>query len=249
MARESKLTNEVYASLLHQIASGEISVGSKLPTEAELAQTYSVSRFVIRGAITQLRSHGYIETIRGSGSFVTKPKDKPEPSPREYIFQPCTDTQFEMHGLADVLLINEIRMLFEGELAALAALRWDEKDMEAIEAAYYGAIDGEKDHDEALRYEMDFHYSIIKASKNAFGVACYNWMKPYLLVGTNLNHQLHLMLPKLSHKKVLKEHKTILKALHARDAEAARKAMCEHIAIFHSDIEHTKDAVDFKKSS
>jgi DNA-binding GntR family transcriptional regulator len=53
-----------------QIASGELPVASQLPSEAELASRYGVSRMTVRQAMDQLENAKLVVRHRGSGSFV-----------------------------------------------------------------------------------------------------------------------------------------------------------------------------------
>lgn len=52
------------------ILSGQVKEGDKLPSEAELCETYAASRVTVRSALQSLQEQGYIRTVRGSGSVV-----------------------------------------------------------------------------------------------------------------------------------------------------------------------------------
>jgi DNA-binding GntR family transcriptional regulator len=56
--------------LLAQISSGELPVDSQLPSEAEMAARYGVSRMTVRQAMDQLESAKVIVRHQGSGSYV-----------------------------------------------------------------------------------------------------------------------------------------------------------------------------------
>jgi GntR family transcriptional regulator len=56
--------------LLAQIASGELPVSSQLPSEAEMAARYGVSRMTVRQAMDQLENAKVIIRHQGSGSYV-----------------------------------------------------------------------------------------------------------------------------------------------------------------------------------
>lgn len=56
-----------------KIEAGEYKIREKLPSERELAETYSVSRMTARQAITYLLDQGIVYRERGSGTFVQAP--------------------------------------------------------------------------------------------------------------------------------------------------------------------------------
>jgi DNA-binding GntR family transcriptional regulator len=68
-----RLTSHIRVALeLHNlIIKGEQPVGSKLPSESRLCKKYGVSRPTIRRPKELLIEEGLIESIRGSGSFVS----------------------------------------------------------------------------------------------------------------------------------------------------------------------------------
>jgi GntR family transcriptional regulator len=56
--------------LTAKIAAGDFPVGSRLPGEAELAETYEVARMTVRRALDVLRERGLVRTLHGRGSVV-----------------------------------------------------------------------------------------------------------------------------------------------------------------------------------
>jgi DNA-binding GntR family transcriptional regulator len=63
-----------YSSVAHtlkaEIAAGEHSVGTKLPTEYELCRRFDVSRSTVRQALAELESAGLVRRRQGSGTTV-----------------------------------------------------------------------------------------------------------------------------------------------------------------------------------
>jgi DNA-binding FadR family transcriptional regulator len=58
------------AALRRAVLVGELPVGSKLPTERELAATFGVSRLTLRAALATLTAQGVLSVRHGSGYFV-----------------------------------------------------------------------------------------------------------------------------------------------------------------------------------
>jgi DNA-binding GntR family transcriptional regulator len=64
----------VYDELYKMIMDGVFAIDSKLPSEAELAKLFGVSRMTLRQALSLLKNDGLLTIIPGSGNYVTKPK-------------------------------------------------------------------------------------------------------------------------------------------------------------------------------
>ncbi|MFJ7976991.1 GntR family transcriptional regulator [Peribacillus sp. JNUCC 23] len=60
----------VYDELLLQITKGEYPVGSRLPSEPDLASRLGISRATLRQALALLQDDGLVRNIRGKGNFV-----------------------------------------------------------------------------------------------------------------------------------------------------------------------------------
>ncbi|TGY43486.1 trehalose operon repressor [Clostridium sartagoforme] len=61
---------EIYNEIVSNIENGNLEVDSKLPSEAQLMDKYSVSRDTIRKSLNLLEQNGYIQKSKGKGSFV-----------------------------------------------------------------------------------------------------------------------------------------------------------------------------------
>ena len=68
--RRQKLSDFLYEQVLGLILSSEYPVGARLPTEADLAARFDVSRPVVREALARLREDGLVVSRQGSGSYV-----------------------------------------------------------------------------------------------------------------------------------------------------------------------------------
>ena len=64
------LSRELADQLRSRIMSGEFPQTTRLPSEAQVASEYGVSRVSVRTAMKMLESQGLVETRHGSGSFV-----------------------------------------------------------------------------------------------------------------------------------------------------------------------------------
>jgi len=75
VARDSAY-RELAASLREGIRKGEFAGGRRLPTEAELAVTHSLSRQTVRRAMQELVNDGFIYRVAGRGTYPVADSDR-----------------------------------------------------------------------------------------------------------------------------------------------------------------------------
>ena len=107
------LTDRVCEALVQLISGEDFPPGSRLPSEMKMAGRFGVSRTVIREAVSRLKSEGLVESRQGSGVFVREGNmDAP------FRLDPNI-----LDSIQSVLQVVELRMVLEGEIAAIAASR------------------------------------------------------------------------------------------------------------------------------
>jgi GntR family transcriptional regulator len=78
-AQPLPLYAQVELALVAHINDQGLKPGDRLPTEAEISATYSVSRATVRQALTRLVAEGRVGRIQGLGSFVARPRPTHQP--------------------------------------------------------------------------------------------------------------------------------------------------------------------------
>ncbi|MET9593337.1 GntR family transcriptional regulator [Streptomyces sp. NPDC006516] len=68
--------HDIADDLRHQIMTGSIKPGDRLPSEAGLAARYRVSTVTLRRALAVLQGEGLVEKIHGKGNYVRHPRRK-----------------------------------------------------------------------------------------------------------------------------------------------------------------------------
>ena len=142
MKRRS-LAEEVVDTLTEQVRTGLLKPGDKLPTESALMQTYSVSRTVVREAISRLQAAGLAESRHGIGTFVLDAG-----AARGLQVSARADAQ-------DELAMIELRLAIEVESAGLAAVRRSTEQLRAIRLAL------ETSH-------VEFYQRVVEATGNRY---------------------------------------------------------------------------------
>src|SRR5216684_8189685 len=78
-ARAAALVNDhlylqVARALKKEIVGGVYPVGSQLPTEDDLCERFSVSRYTVREALRRLRENNLVSSRQGAGTVVVPPR-------------------------------------------------------------------------------------------------------------------------------------------------------------------------------
>lgn len=72
MGKSESMEYEKVIDYINQlICSGELGVGSKLPTERSIAETLRIGRNSTREALSILHGMGMIRSVQGSGNYLT----------------------------------------------------------------------------------------------------------------------------------------------------------------------------------
>jgi GntR family transcriptional regulator, transcriptional repressor for pyruvate dehydrogenase complex len=211
------LTDTIYARLLALIAEQQLSAGDRLPGELGLAQQFGVSRPVLRQALARLRAEGRVTARQGAGHFVAQ-----APQHRTIDYGP-------MQGIADVRRFLEFRCILEGESAALAAQCRKPKLRAAItarrQALEAATLRGQPGIDE----DIAFHQAIAQASENRYLILTIGALVEQTQIAIRLVRELSPQPLMHRWQDVRAEHLDIDEAIAARDAQAARRAMTEHL--------------------
>lgn len=213
--RNGHLPDDIAIDLLSQITSGNFAIGDRLPSERDLCSQYSVSRAVVREALSQLKSEGLVEARAGSGAYVTQ-KD----STNAFRFQ-----RFSVSNRASLEEAMELLIPIEVAATRIAARRRNEDDLKKIKRALIGmeyALASDK-----LGVEEDylFHQTIVVATHNQHFISLCQHLEASAKniirqarsnTKTNLTDQLDA---------VQEEHKAIYQAIaDGNEAEAAHTA-------------------------
>jgi GntR family transcriptional regulator / MocR family aminotransferase len=124
---------QVCDALRSAIRSGRLRAGERLPSSRELALSAKVSRFTVMRSYELLTAQGYIETVGGSGTFVTmKNLNSLEPT-MEFNAQPESDVALP---IIDSSLSAFGKRVFEGDSI-------ESSDAELFRELNYGAPSAE----------------------------------------------------------------------------------------------------------
>lgn len=219
--RPRSLALALVAALGEQIRAQHYGRGERLPTEAALMETFGVSRTVVREALSKLQAAGLVETRHGIGTFVV---DDGQSAP----FRVAPE---QLATLQDVIAVLELRMAVETEAAALAAQRRGEADVKSMRAAldaFSEAVDQGRD---AVAADHEFHAGIARATQNTRFVDLMGALGQGAIPRARLSGSVERSAEQVAYlRRINLEHESILHAIVAGDAEAARAAMRTHLS-------------------
>ncbi|MFC6490507.1 FadR/GntR family transcriptional regulator [Nitratireductor sp. GCM10026969] len=208
-----------HAFVVHEIGTaivkGEYPVGSLLPGDAELAERFNVSRTVLREAMKTLSAKGLVFARARIGTRVT------ERTQWNLFDADVLTWHFEAGVTQDFLRhLSEMRLSFEPFAARLATQNATPDEI----ARLYGLTDkmgaAHSKEDFALA-DLELHMAILDASKNPFMYSVGNLIEAALVSAFKLSSPVES--PR--HQDSVKQHRAIVEAIEAGDADAAAAAM------------------------
>ena len=228
----SSTAEEAVRQIEFLLLDGVLSSGDRLPGERDLAERLAISRPVLRDALKELEARGLIVSRHGGGTYVA-----------DLIGQVFSKPVAELvarheRSTRDYL---EYRRELEGYAAALAARRATSADRARLEEIRKRMIDAyERDDFQAeIEGDIDLHNAVGEAAHNIILMhtlrACYK----LLAEGIFYHKRMILDLPG-SRINILDQHRAIVDAILAGDAEAARHASEAHIDYVASSVEEAR---------
>ena len=202
-APRSLMGDDIYDLLLSKIVSREFAPGVRLSVDG-IARELSVSQTPIRQAMSRLCAQGLVVNRRNAGFFAA-------PLPSKDVF----------------LASLEFRLITEPAAAALCARNASDRDIETLgdllQQMHGASSGGPESYGHFSALDLKFHDKIAEASGNPFLQQSLLDLRQKMVVfrmsfAPNLRYDLQ------------DEHVRLFAAIEARDEEAARAVMHEHIA-------------------
>jgi DNA-binding FadR family transcriptional regulator len=206
---------QVAARLTRRIVNGEIAEG-RAPSELDISREFGVSRVVARETLKILASLDIVDIAQGRRVAV-----RPQ-AEWDYLSPLLAEWLPEEH--VDELLreLLQMRELLEPELAAMAAVAISDETLARLRAELERMASLESDPEAYLEVDHEFHMEICRAANNRILdriMYSARWLGTASRRVTNQGS-----LPNAT-----RDHALIYRALEARDPDAARAAMREHV--------------------
>ncbi|MCR4425111.1 MAG: FadR family transcriptional regulator [Firmicutes bacterium] len=213
------LSQEVADRIQRLIVDQSLEVGTMLPSENSLAQSFGVSRTVIREAFKVLKAKGLVDVQPGKGTVVRSPGRK---SVSDTIKLYLTVKQGGKPSHIEALY--EIREVLECRIAELAAARRTPEDLCHLRDALERMKEQQEDAQGWTRADLEYHRLLARSTQNdlfllllqpiaeLLGEVIYRgWTEPS---GADQG---------------IAAHEAILRAIEEQSPEEARRLMADHV--------------------
>ena len=211
------LSDQVADVMAAKIRAGRLAAGDKLPTEAAMVDQFSVSRTVVREALSRLKSLGLVESRQGSGVFVKK-----------VSFSPLNFDTKSVASRQAVIQMVEVRRALEAEVAALAAQRRTKTDIKRIHQSITQLDKAVAAGGDGVLEDVQYHLAIAEAARNPFLMGTLQYLGQFLQGATRVTRANEARRDDFA-RQVRDEHAVIYLAIEASDAEAARLEAGAHM--------------------
>jgi GntR family transcriptional regulator, transcriptional repressor for pyruvate dehydrogenase complex len=217
--RPRGLVSEIVQTLTDDIRASRLSVGEKLPTEAELMLRFNVSRPVIRQAIAHLQAASLVKTRHGIGSFV-----------QETLAPTFRISPQDLATVADVVALLELRISLETEAAGLAAQRRLSVNLANMALSLSEFRTNIVNSTDTVASDYRFHREIAIATQNRHFSDLLTYLGTSIIPRARVNTADAAPEGRVAYlERAYSEHESIYNAIKAQDVESARAAMRTHL--------------------
>jgi GntR family transcriptional regulator, transcriptional repressor for pyruvate dehydrogenase complex len=209
------VTDQIVERMTAFILDAKLRPGDKLPSERDLMVQLGVGRSSLREAIKTLSAIGIVDVQIGDGMYVSGGQTAVLTKPLSW------GLLLGDHSTREVI---EARRVVEVELIGLATPRITPADLAEIGALWETMRANDNNAEAFTEADQAFHLAIAKAARNSV---------LYHVLDT-LRHIIRIWIFKTfseypDRQPGFDEHAAIYAALEARDPDAARRAMAEHL--------------------
>ena len=211
-SRRLTLSLQVQNTLQERIMNGTYGKDEYLPSESSLSDEFGVSRTTVRDAVGALVEKGMLQRQQGKGILVIdRTTDVATASLRNMMLRgPYTVAEF-----------LETREMIEKQVASRAT----EAQIARMQATIERMLASTHDISQYIRYDLEFHTQMARASQNHLLVMVYDAISPML--GQMIQH---VVLAAGAVEEEMRYHSKILECVRNGDGAGAQQRTMEHDA-------------------
>ena len=217
--KPKKVSAQIAEQIRSSILAGEFAPGDKLPPERELAEMFGVSRPSVREALNMLAAGGLIMSYQGGGTVVKSLVEITSGNPLSELIRGQSERALD---------VIEVRKGMESWTAFYAAQRALPDDVRKLEEIIAGMERNLDSFSPSEDLDANFHIVIARATHNIVWLhlmqTIFDAMKEFQQTVWRA-----VYLTTEDHRLLYEHHRRIFESIKARDPEAARRAMLEHL--------------------
>jgi DNA-binding FadR family transcriptional regulator len=226
-ARQNRIFQDVVQQIQEAIIQGDLKVGDQLPAERKLIEMFGISRGTLRESLRVLEQKGLIEIKTGvSGGSVVKGVTTEQLS--ENLGFLIRSQKVPLRDL------GEFRTGLDGMVAAMAAKRGTQEEVEALQQILAEAArlftEGRDSWDEFIRVDEQFHLKLAKMSGNLL----FQTVLETVYYNIHTYYERFLPLEEQILRENLADLQQLTDAVARHDAARARTIAIEHVSKFTS---------------
>jgi GntR family transcriptional repressor for pyruvate dehydrogenase complex len=210
------LTKQATETLRRFILTEDLKPNDQLPSERELSESLSVSRNIVREALSVLVAEGLIVKQPGRGIFVTN-------FDREAV-APQIAVSFDYNGRSPAAL-SEARAAVELGAISLIARRITGEELQRLKAINASLEENRRMRRSTIKDDIEFHKLLLQSSHNPVLIELIPLLVEYFRLAVLYQPSAIFHNP----ERVISEHGKIIDALQSRDPAAARQALIDHL--------------------
>ena len=218
-ARSTSLVQLVANQIETMIRERRLVEGDQLPNERELCRQFGVSRTVVREAVAWLSAKDLLEVRGGAGGGIVV-----RAPTAELVSNSLSLLLSLEHDPSQHAKVLEVRRLLEVEIAALAAERRNEADLDKLAAILAAHEQVQDDRERFAQLDLDFHVAIASATQNELFVILLDSLRGISLSIRRLGYS-----TPGNPERALRHHRAILEQIKALNVQGARQAMAAHL--------------------
>jgi DNA-binding GntR family transcriptional regulator len=200
VVNRATLSDQIYDYLRGEILTGRFAPGHRLDL-GELVERLKVSKMPLKEAIGRLATEGLLDVQAQRGTFVSRV------DPRD---------------LAETFEVRRALEMLAGELAASRVKKTDIERLRALIAK----MEKSDEVGQHLALNFEFHGLIVELSDNRKLIETYHRLRVPIQVA-GIHYRSENWIERIAQEQ--REHRSIVRALEQRDAEAVSRAISEHI--------------------
>jgi GntR family transcriptional repressor for pyruvate dehydrogenase complex len=213
--KRSSTAERIVENLITLVRERSLKIGDKLPSERRLCGMIGVSRPILREALKALQVMNIIDIRQGAGAYIKSLEPEDVVEHLDIVFHLDSSLYHDLY---------EARRVLEASIAAMAAEKIGDREIELIEENIRQAAENIEDEQAFFERDLELHEMIMKAAGNrVIPVFMQSINKLALLTRQKTN-----AMPN-TRRNTIKDHEAILMALKNHDGRESAAAMERHI--------------------